>query len=139
MLDAAKIIRELLVRPNTTLYAQVGTRVYCPMAPATFRNTEKAIVFRVVGGAREFVLDAASVTAELMCFGGDGTSPSWAKAEAVHAALLETVCGNANVNVECTSGRVIAVEEGMTGQQVIQKDTSYPYVWISLDIELAAL
>lgn len=139
MLDAPKIVRELLTKTGTALYSHVGTRVYSPMAPSSFRNTEKAIVFQVSGGARDFTLDIASVTVDVMCFGGNGTVPSWAKAEEVHHALLSSVMGNANANAMCASGWSLSVDEVMTGQQVVQKETQYPYVWVVFEIELAAL
>lgn len=87
--NAETIASEVLRRSGTDLHTIVGSRVWFGVAPATFKNEQAAVVFRIEDGAGGLFGSPVEECSFLMeCWGGDAAAGSWAGAAAVWRGVL---------------------------------------------------
>lgn len=88
MASVETIAFQVLTRSGTVLNGLVSERVYFGVAPAAFKNTQAAVVFRPEDGEGAlFGSPVERVSFLLECWGGDAEAGSWAGAKAVWEAV----------------------------------------------------
>lgn len=121
MTNSKQVIWEFLTTTGTSLYTLVGTRVWSPSAPPSWRNDTAAVIYDVsetahVSGATQEALLTAN------CYGG---TLKHADADQVYRALYDRLqhCGCC----QCASGVLISARliSGSVGEKEIE--TEWPF------------
>ena len=71
MIDLQTVVRDWLIVPGTTLFAQVGTEVYIDDLPPKWDNTRPSIIITVDDGDEEADAPVHGATVEFRSYGGD--------------------------------------------------------------------
>ncbi len=122
MIDVPQLIFEFLTTTGTGLYTLVGTRVWCPLAKAEWKNETAAIVYHPAiesnHGAATEVITGSYV---FKCYGG---TKQYTNARAVYRALNDRLHG---VALETkTEGSIIWAEQVVSAQLPPEPGTAYP-------------
>ena len=87
--NAIQIVYECLTDATAPVYAYTGTRVWCPQAPDSWKNTQAAIIFRVYSDVSH-VSQQSDLTA-IVTFEAFSGNDSWADIRTIHEALRATI------------------------------------------------
>ena len=101
MKDTSKIVYEWLAASGTGLYTLCGTRVYTPMLPPAFHNTQAGIVYSVDSEFTHPTAEVHSLICTFKCYGG---SASFTTARSVYFALHDRLHGAAGAT---TTGAIM--------------------------------
>lgn len=126
MASVETIASEVLRRGGTALNTLVGSRVHFGVAPAGFKNTQAALVFRTEegsGGLFGSPVEEASFLIE--CWGGDADASSWAGAAAVWEAVKAAWHDAGKVTV--AEGVMLQGWVEQRGVPLVHPDTKHKY------------
>lgn len=98
MNDPIQILYEFLTTPGTTIYGLVEDRVWSPVAPQGFRNTEAAVIYHPDSEVPEAPGNVIANSIVFKCYGGNSTfrsSRTVAEAlyDVLHGARAQTATG----------------------------------------------
>lgn len=120
MADPILILWEYLTESGNDLYTSVGTRVWCPIPPPSFDNTEPGLVYHPDDQAPEAPMNVLMSSIVFKCYGGsDSFSDARAIAEKLYGRLHM-------VSATTTSGQIVRVRCAHMSQMGADPDTGWP-------------
>lgn len=125
-----KLIRQVLMA-NAGVVAQVGVRAAVWSKQDGWALTDKAIVFRVQGGATDPQTPIKVLSVVFLCFGG---SRSVQDARAVSGALED--CLNGAEMVSVSEGVLMSARQELEGQPLEDPETREIYVLTIYELEM---
>jgi len=118
MIDRTQIVYELLTA-SSPLSTAVGTRVYSPVAPRSWDNTAKTIIFHQDGGDAHLTAAHNSANFIFKCYGG---SNLYSDARDVFGLLYDRL---QMASETVTSGTVVTARLISDDQLEPEPDTKY--------------
>lgn len=122
MINPTQIIWEHLTGTGTSLYTLVGTRVWSPAAPVSWRNDSAAIIFEIITSDWHTTANDAFVRVMFSCYGGNDT---YSAADAVYRALFDRLHGV--IGARTASGQIsfARLTDGSPGER--EPETEWKY------------
>jgi hypothetical protein len=118
--DPIRIVFEFLTEPGTPLFEAVGNRVWCPVAPEGFDNTQPALIYHPDSEVPEAPVNVLANSLVFKCYGGAATFGS---ARVLAQALYDRLHGASGVTA---SGRIIRSRCVHMQQAGNEPETGYP-------------
>jgi hypothetical protein len=120
MNDPILIVHEFLSAPGTDLNTLVGDRIWSPIAPDGFQNTQPALIYHPDVQAPEAPMNVMVNSVVFKCYGGDGT---FSKAREVAMRLYERLHMGRGTTA---SGKIIQSRCTLMQQAGYEPDTGWP-------------
>lgn len=128
MTDSVQVVWEYLTVEGTALNALVGTRVWSPESPPTWKNATAAIVYEMLDEEKRST-PKNSVLMAFRCYGGkrpDESDYSHGAARAVYLALHDRL--NAADGTVTASGTIMVCTQQTGAQSYGEEETEWPVV-----------
>jgi len=119
------IAHEVLTRSGTGLNTLVSNRVYFALAPASFGNTEAAIVIRPEDGMGNVWTPVVERSYLVECWGGDADADNWVGAESVWRAVRDA--WHDAGKIETLTGVMMQGWEEQAGVPMVHPVTKHKY------------